>query len=93
MCRRLVLGVLLALCAPALAEPKSTPVDIKPFRAELQVFVDAQNHVYVYKPFKRGTDTTPESPARIFFGKAGSPLYEQVVSQGQIPLPALHLSA
>jgi len=75
---RLASGVLVAVCALAAAEPKSTPVDSKPFRGELQVFVDAQGYTYVFKPHKPATDKVPESPARLFYGKSGT-LYEQVI--------------
>jgi hypothetical protein len=76
---RLASAVLLGVCALAAAEPKTTPVDIKPVRDELQVFVDSQSYVYLYKPWKAPTDKAPEQPARLFFGKSGSPLYEQVI--------------
>jgi hypothetical protein len=76
---RLASAVLLGVCAVAVAEPKTAPVDIKPFRDELQVFVDNQGYVYLYKPWKTATDKTPETPARLFYGKSGGPLYEQIV--------------
>jgi hypothetical protein len=51
-------------------EPKPKPVDIKPFRDQLIVLVDAAGSTYVVKP---GTDP------RVFYGP-GKTLYDQVVS-------------
>lgn len=51
-------------------EPKPKPVDIKPFRDQLIVLVDASGGTYVVKP--------GEDP-RVFYGPAKT-LYDQVVS-------------
>jgi hypothetical protein len=62
---------LAALCAtaPAGAEPKPAPVDIKAFRDELLVFQDGDGGTYVVRPDK---------DAKVFYG-TGKQLYEQIV--------------
>jgi len=58
------------LGAPARADdPKPTPVDIKPYRAELLVFKDSAGYTYVVKP---GSDPV------VFYGN-GKELYSQLV--------------
>jgi hypothetical protein len=57
------------------AEPTPQKVDTKPFRDELLVFNDAATNLYVVRPPKFGDKT----PARVWFGQPGKPLYEQLV--------------
>lgn len=53
----------------ALAEPKPTPVDIKPFKDKLQVFQDGKNGIYVV--------AWADGGPRAFYGANGKQLYEQ----------------
>jgi hypothetical protein len=59
-----------AVAAVAVADPKPSPVDIKPFRAELLVFKDAAGGTYVVRQ--------AQSESRLFYG-TGKTLYEQVI--------------
>ena len=61
---------LVASAAIAAADPKPSPVDIKPFRDRLLVFKDSAGYTYVIKP---GDDPL------IFYGN-GKELYSQIIS-------------
>jgi hypothetical protein len=65
-----VLGLWVATAA---AEPKPTPVDIKPFKSKLQVFQDGAGGTYVV------LDELGASEARVWYG-TGKLLYEQAVT-------------
>jgi hypothetical protein len=73
--------VAIGVCWTGLAHAEPTPqkIDIKPFRDELLVLTDANNHTYVVKPHKDGVNGKPHEGARVWMGAAGKPLYEQVV--------------
>jgi len=63
-----VVAICLTFTAVALADPKPTAVDSKPFRAELLVFKDASGGTYVVRK--------NDSESRLFYG-TGKVLYEQ----------------
>src|SRR5688500_12633703 len=60
---------LVGLVTVAAADPKPSPVDIKPYRADLLVFKDRAGYTYVIKP---GPDPV------VFYGN-GKELYSQIV--------------
>ncbi|HEY5938260.1 MAG TPA: hypothetical protein VIU61_26595 [Kofleriaceae bacterium] len=65
----LVVGLVVGLGTVAVADPKPTPVDIKPYRDQLLVFKDSAGYTYVIKP---GSDPV------VFYGN-GKELYSQIV--------------
>jgi hypothetical protein len=65
-----VAAVVALVASDAVADPKPTAVDIKPFRDQLIVLQDAQGGTYAVLP--------PGGDARVFYGN-GKTLYEQVV--------------
>jgi len=81
MCARVLTSWLVTFgvfaSSAAMAEQKSTKVDLKAIRDELVVLQDSEGGTYVVKPYKLGDSNTPSAAPRIFFGTAGKELYEQ----------------
>jgi len=65
-----ILAISLTVAAVAAADPKPSAVDIKPFRAELLVFKDANGGTYVVR--------NADSESRLFYG-TGKQLYQQII--------------
>jgi len=69
--RAAILVLILAGVASAGGDPKPTTIDVKPFRAKLLVFEDAQGGTYLVLP--------GASDSRVWFAKNGKTAYEQIV--------------
>lgn len=64
-----LVGIAVGFGTVAAADPKPTPVDIKPYRDQLLVFKDSAGYTYVIKP---GSDPV------VFYGN-GKELYSQII--------------